>query len=706
MKYSEILLEVSKDVLFNKNKDRVWTQYQKMNGPETTPEEFMEKLLSLDSDQRSFSHGQWLCNIFSFGRLKFEDMYKIKPALEKFDKVKPRLEKKDINQYKTLPELFQVLDQFNEENIKSNREKKSEEKEKIWQNIDIIYDSPTMGVYVPKTMEASCFLGKGTQWCTASTDDNYENNMFDNYNGDGPLYVIFIKNEKDKEGRLVKYQFHFESDQFMDIHDDELDIFQFVQKYPEIHKAFGQKKLDHALISKNWQYFLAVKNPDQDDFDVFAKAVHNKDSDQGGHWITLNHNMQRVLVDNLIENNLLTEKNMIDIVELPYCGLIIKYMWELDLRPSEKVINAAIENILATPGTQFNDLLFWIFEHNYGSEPEDDEDVPDLITRNPIILSDSTIKLILSHQATLSQLLQNKIPVSDENKLLALSKNPNDIAYIKQPSNKMISLALKKGAKIYSIKWNNLGRQPTEREMALALVGANAGSQSSPLITFYRYNFNVTPKLIYFAIRLNPRSIEYVPEQTEKMQLYAIDQFKNSYIHFSDLIDKLKNPSIAVQQKILDDHPDSIGFMKETPDESILEQLPEKYPKFLTSVKVEKWNIPEHIIDKTIYYGTYYDNNMNLQCPLQYGAHLSSLKNPTLKQQLIAVNKVPMAIRYIKNPSEEVQIAAVKKQPRIIKTYGHIITSDIARRIAEELLEKPSSAMEKINQRKEAYPRK
>ena len=59
-------------------------------------------------------------------------------------------------------------------------------------------------------------LGSGTEWCTATgKDDGY----FLDYIKQGPLYVIINKNNP-KE----KYQFSYESNQFMDAEDSEIFI--------------------------------------------------------------------------------------------------------------------------------------------------------------------------------------------------------------------------------------------------------------------------------------------------------------------------------------------------------------------------------------------------------------------------------------------------------------------------------------------------
>jgi hypothetical protein len=62
---------------------------------------------------------------------------------------------------------------------------------------------------------ASCELGSGTDWCTATGNTD---SFFRDYIGRGDIYIIISKSNP-KE----KYQFHYESDSFMDR--DDRDIF-------------------------------------------------------------------------------------------------------------------------------------------------------------------------------------------------------------------------------------------------------------------------------------------------------------------------------------------------------------------------------------------------------------------------------------------------------------------------------------------------
>ena len=162
-----------------------------------------------DAPEKMGQYGKWLLSMFIHGKLKKEDLYKVKEDLTLFDKLKRmrKINKNDIGSYKTLQELYDAVEPYSkDETIVSRHDKKVEAKkdaEKVYEDSDWI-------VIVPHTKEAAQYYGKGTRWCTSADD---ENNYFDNYNRDGNLYININKHT----GK--KYQFHFESDSFMDERD-------------------------------------------------------------------------------------------------------------------------------------------------------------------------------------------------------------------------------------------------------------------------------------------------------------------------------------------------------------------------------------------------------------------------------------------------------------------------------------------------------
>ena len=150
----------------------------------------------------------WMIRLYRSGNLKMEDLYKATEYLEAFHKFKNRIEKKDIGQYQSLPELYRVVRTFIDNPDQATS--KSDEIRKIKEGAEKVYEDDEWLVIVPHTKEAAIEYGKGTQWCTAAKESY---NYFDYYNNDGPLYININK----KTGR--KYQFHFETGQFMDEND-------------------------------------------------------------------------------------------------------------------------------------------------------------------------------------------------------------------------------------------------------------------------------------------------------------------------------------------------------------------------------------------------------------------------------------------------------------------------------------------------------
>jgi hypothetical protein len=120
---------------------------------------------------------------------------------------------------------------------------KSEESEKVFENKDWI-------IVIPKTHRAACFYGKHTEWCTASKDSS---GYFDEYSKQGPLYVNINKETGDK------YQFHFESGQFMDENDEQIEDFIGFLEGNGLFDFYSEKFTHNDVVEENGEwYFLAL----------------------------------------------------------------------------------------------------------------------------------------------------------------------------------------------------------------------------------------------------------------------------------------------------------------------------------------------------------------------------------------------------------------------------------------------------------------
>ena len=194
-------------------------------------------------------------NSTTFERFISEDFYKVYEDLQKYHKYKKlfknlgedlnnpnTIKLGDINQIKSFDDLYEKL-RLLEPYIEKEEEKS--ELKAAEKDAEKIYNSENYLIIIPKTREASCAYGRNTRWCTASTGSY---NYFDNYNTQGPLYIIINKKTKQK------HQFHFASKQYMDENDDPVEVSVFVYNNPEIKNIL----VDLALKNENLDFVKEI----------------------------------------------------------------------------------------------------------------------------------------------------------------------------------------------------------------------------------------------------------------------------------------------------------------------------------------------------------------------------------------------------------------------------------------------------------------
>lgn len=183
------------------------------------PQDIFQQIISADptynieKPNKMGKFGKWLLTLYQKQNIKIEDLYKAKEYLSTFIKFNAKLQQKDIMKYHSLTELYKTIEPF----LKNPQQAatKAEEIRNIKEGAEKVYEDGKWLVVVPHTQEASCYYGKGTQWCTAA---EHSHNMFNSYNKYGPLYINILK------GTNTKYQFHFETQQFMDANDKPIQI--------------------------------------------------------------------------------------------------------------------------------------------------------------------------------------------------------------------------------------------------------------------------------------------------------------------------------------------------------------------------------------------------------------------------------------------------------------------------------------------------
>ena len=163
------------------------------------------------------AYATWMTKKVADKLLKGEDIYKWKDYFQMFNRRKKDLKSPDINSYKTQSDIGEFIKkaiELRDEEGKDPTKKKGVSKTDKFSDLKI-GEVDGFDVYeIPKGRKdlynTSCELGSGTEWCTATGNTS---NYFNQYIDEGPLYIFM------KPGSDEKYQFHFESDQFMDKND-------------------------------------------------------------------------------------------------------------------------------------------------------------------------------------------------------------------------------------------------------------------------------------------------------------------------------------------------------------------------------------------------------------------------------------------------------------------------------------------------------
>lgn len=154
-----------------------------------------------------------------------EDLYKLKNNngdgyLDIFLRAKERRMisgiQGDLYKYRSIAALGAFIETLDiEEILGRTKGEQSSDVNSSATNIEIPYEDKEWKVVVPKSYDASCYWGNGTKWCTATRESD---EWYNHYSEQGPLYILIDKKTKDK------YQFHFESDQFMNEKDIDINI--------------------------------------------------------------------------------------------------------------------------------------------------------------------------------------------------------------------------------------------------------------------------------------------------------------------------------------------------------------------------------------------------------------------------------------------------------------------------------------------------
>ena len=327
-------------------------------------------LLNLDPtfnpDRNSVgTYTKWFLNLYNKGKLSDEDLEELPQLLSEFDDKKKWIQNKDIGQYKSIDDLKYALE--NTEAGEESHARKIKNVRKRIHDVDLgkdaelYYEDSEWIIIIPKTYEASCKLGQDTKWCTASKEDD---RYFLDYTEEGPLFILINKNDSNK-----KYQFHFESNSFMDKNDYPINISEFLANYPNLNKLFGKQLFKKLYDDLNIDYdtnddeIVSFKLSNQELFYYLEDETYREDERIDGEAAKA-----------ILEFN----SDFFDPSYFDYVDLVSFYDYNSDYIIKNLKEDEYVKSSLSLKGISFDDLKS-IMLNEYNSDDEDKNEYADIL---------------------------------------------------------------------------------------------------------------------------------------------------------------------------------------------------------------------------------------------------------------------------------------------------------------------------------------
>ena len=241
-----------------------------------------------------------------------EDLYKVTDDLKKFERFKGQLPQESRDIAKLTPDsLFGLVKDFKLEKTKGSKQEKEDAKLSYqYPGSTVAFRGPNWTVVKIEDQSelgknAACFFGGyheadmgETRWCTSSPGLNY----FDSHIKQGPLYVI-LPNNADKLGQKTglpqeRYQWHFQSNQYMDREDRRVNIIEMLQGKLSELRDFFKPEFAKGLTMQNDKR-LDINNDDSSAAGKFIQIYGYKEL-----FDTLPDDMTQIIINNQKNNNI------------------------------------------------------------------------------------------------------------------------------------------------------------------------------------------------------------------------------------------------------------------------------------------------------------------------------------------------------------------------------------------------------------------
>lgn len=196
-------------------------------------------ILANDPDpKKTFS--TWIVTMFSRGYFLLEDLPRVTDGIAIYLEAKrahhiPR--NHDLGTVKTLGDFYDLIAPFRGDSATGEIVDRTYEAQ-MYQQAEVLLDSPNYKVLKPLTKEAAQWFGRHTEWCTAWGSKFGRNPTRSCHYGsysNAPLYIT----QRKSDGAL--WQFSFEHGQYMDVDDRQIMLSRWLHENREAAIAIGME---------------------------------------------------------------------------------------------------------------------------------------------------------------------------------------------------------------------------------------------------------------------------------------------------------------------------------------------------------------------------------------------------------------------------------------------------------------------------------
>lgn len=238
-KLLKLLIEIESDEIYKKYLNNI-------------PKEIFLKIISYDprtvirnkSVEKIGKYSKLILVLYIKGKLKLEDLPKVREYLEYVYKYKVPIDMRLIN---GLSDIYEKIKRYI---IKEKRDLDDIIGSLNNNEYKILHSGENWYIFQPLTEKSACYIGVNTEWCTTwgkyslNDKNKSKNNRFFSYDKSGILYILINKNNHEE-----KYQFHFESKQFMDVDDRRIRTDILLDKNQELKEFFFPSLFDKEVNS-------------------------------------------------------------------------------------------------------------------------------------------------------------------------------------------------------------------------------------------------------------------------------------------------------------------------------------------------------------------------------------------------------------------------------------------------------------------------